>query len=208
MVGSSESSSTSPARPRSSAAAAPRLRRLARRRPPGLTGHARRQRPSRARAGGPTAGVAARPFRHLRRAAGPVPRRCRGRRPPVRAHRPRRVVEAPTTTRLCLAPEARRRSRRPAADGSRSGAPPVGSWRAGRRHASHSNAWSQTRLLRRVPANAEAEQVPQAHDPNQRRPRNHGKMAEPAAEHDLGRSLRVDMGPHGLRVACHPPGHR
>ena len=62
-------------------------------------------------------------------------------------------------------------------------------------------------LLRRVPANAEAEQVPQAHDPNQRGPRNDGKMAKPAAEHDLGRSLRVDMGPDGLRVACHPRGY-
>jgi hypothetical protein len=79
--------------------------------------------------------------------------------------------------------------------------------RAGRNcHAS--NAWSQSRLLRRVPANAEAKQVPQAHDPNQGRPRNDGKMAEPAASHDLGRSFRVDMGPHGLRVACHPAGHR
>jgi hypothetical protein len=186
----------------------PPLRRLARRRPPALTGHARRQRPSRARAGGPTAGAAARPFRHHRRAAGPVPRRCRGRRPANRcASTTTRSSKAPTTTRLCMAPEERRRSPRTAADGSRSSAPPAGSWRAGRRHASHTNAWSKTRLLRRVPANAEAEQISQAHDPNQRGPRNDGKMAEPAAEHDLGRSLRVDMGPDGLRVACHPPGH-
>ena len=99
-----------------------------------------------------------------------------------------------------------RASRCTAADLSRSSAPPAGSSRADGR-ASHSNAWSQTRLLRQVPANAEAEQVPQAHDPNQRRPRNDGKMTEPAAEHDLGRPLRVDMRPHGLRVACHPPGH-
>jgi hypothetical protein len=117
------------------------------------------------------------------------------------------VVEDTNHYSIVLGARGRRRSPRTAADGSRSSAPPAGSWRAGRCHASHSNAWRQTRLLRRVPANAEAEQVPQAHDPNQRGPRNDGKMAEPAAEHDLGRSLRVDMGPDGLRVACHPPGY-
>jgi hypothetical protein len=117
------------------------------------------------------------------------------------------VVEGTNHYSIVLGARGRRRSPRTAAHGRRSSAPPAASWRAGRRHASHSNAWSQTRLLRRAPANAEAKQVPQAHDPNQRGPRNDGKMAEPAAEHDLRRSLRVDMGPHGLRVACHPPGH-
>jgi hypothetical protein len=136
----------------------------------------------------------------------PTPR-CRGRRPPLRPHRPRRDRRRhqpllDRAWRVCAAAVAAHRCsreplRRPAswvvAGGTAPRFPP--------------KVWSQTRLLRRVPANPEAEQVSQAHDPNQRGPRNHGKMAKPAAEHDLGRSFRVDMGPDGLRVACHPPGH-
>ena len=172
----------------------------------GLTGHARRQRPSRPRvAAGPTAGAAARLVASSasRRAYTPTSSWP----PPATkcASTTTRSSKAPITTRSCSATEARPRSPR-AADGAASAPDQRG--RAGRTVSRFPlNAWSQTRLLRQVPANAEAEQVPQAHDPNQRRPRNDGKMTEPAAEHDLGRPLRVDMRPHGLRVACHPPGH-
>ena len=228
IVGSFESSSTSPARLRSSTAAIGRVPSALC--PIGAPGtDAKRSRWRIRRRGGCRAATRRLVSAHHQRQSvttqacspnvsttPPPPAQRPGAQPPSRMSwpPPASACASTTTSRrgtnhysMCLAREARRRSPRTAADGSRSSARPAGSWRAGRRHASHSNAWSQTRLLRRVPANPEAEQVSQAHDPNQRRPRNDGKMAEPAAEHDLRRSLRVDMGPHGLRVACHPPGH-
>jgi hypothetical protein len=122
-----------------------------------------------------------------------------------------RLSKAPITTRLCVAPEARRGSPRTAADGNSSSAPPAGSWRSWRAAPRFPlKRMKPNVLLRRVPANPEAEQVPQAHDPNQRGARHDGKMAKPAAEHDLGRSLGVDMGPtvSGSRVIHRDTGER
>jgi hypothetical protein len=105
-------------------------------------------------------------------------------------------VRAPHRRQAAL--DRRRRQPRPAVGPHHVLAPDLG----------RSSAWSHTSLLRRVPANVEAEQISQADDPNQRGPRNDGKMAKPPAEHYLGRLLRVDVGSGGLRITCHPPGYR
>ena len=53
-------------------------------------------------------------------------------------------------------------------------------------------------------AHAGAQEVAQADDPDEGVVLDHGEVAEPAAEHDLGRSPGVDVALDGLRVAGHP----
>jgi len=62
-------------------------------------------------------------------------------------------------------------------------------------------------VLHGTTADPGAEQISQAHDADQRVALDHGEVAKPAAEHELGRSFDVEISLRRPGIPGHPPRH-